>query len=112
MRRLLCLLLLLPGVLALPTHAQDTAPGNFRFEHLTVDQGLSHSDAMAVAQDQAGFIWVGTNRGLDRYDGDELKQYTLPITPEGIAGNRIKVLLVAPGGRLWLGGRAGRPQLL
>jgi len=84
--------------------AQDTAPSEFRFEHLTVDQGLSHSDAMAVAQDQAGFIWVGTNRGLDRYDGYELKQYLLPITRQGVAGNRIKVLHVAPAtGRLWVG---------
>ncbi|MDO7845525.1 two-component regulator propeller domain-containing protein [Hymenobacter sp. M29] len=84
--------------------AQDTAPSQFRFEHLTVDQGLSHSDAMAVAQDPAGFIWVGTNRGLDRYDGYGLKQYTLPINPRnGISANRFKTLHVAPDGRLWAG---------
>ncbi|MDO7849961.1 hybrid sensor histidine kinase/response regulator transcription factor [Hymenobacter convexus] len=92
-----------PG-LAPAARAQDTAPSEFRFEHLTVDQGLSHSDAMAVAQDQAGFIWVGTNRGLDRYDGYGLKQYTLPINPRnGISGNRISALLAAPDGRLWVG---------
>ncbi|MFD1871066.1 two-component regulator propeller domain-containing protein [Hymenobacter bucti] len=99
--------LLLGLLLARPARAQDTAPSEFRFEHLTVDQGLSHSDAMAVAQDQAGFIWVGTNRGLDRYDGYALKHYmlpaSLPITSKGIAGNRIKVLYAAPGGRLWVG---------
>ncbi|WP_201982396.1 hybrid sensor histidine kinase/response regulator transcription factor [Hymenobacter rubidus] len=89
--------------LALTARAQDTAPSEFRFEHLTVDQGLSHSDAMAVAQDRAGFIWVGTNRGLDRYDGYSLKTYTLPITREGVSGNRIKVLHLAPNGRLWVG---------
>ncbi|WP_022824503.1 hybrid sensor histidine kinase/response regulator transcription factor [Hymenobacter norwichensis] len=83
---------------------QNVAPSEFRFEHLTVDQGLSHSDAMAVAQDQAGFIWVGTNHGLDRYDGYSLKQYSLPINRRnGISANRIKVLHVAPGGRLWVG---------
>ncbi len=97
---LLCLLSWLPLV----AHAQNTAPGDFRFEHLTVDQGLSHSDALAVAQDRAGFIWVGTNRGVDRYDGYELKPYMLPITPDGVAGNRIKVLHVSPAtGRLWIG---------
>ena len=99
-----CLLLLLSGLLPRLALAQDTAPSEFRFEHLTVDQGLSHSDAMAVAQDHAGFIWVGTNRGLDRYDGYNLKPYTLPITRQGVAGNRIKVLHVAPAtGRLWVG---------
>jgi signal transduction histidine kinase/ligand-binding sensor domain-containing protein/DNA-binding response OmpR family regulator len=99
-------LLLLPLLLllALGARAQDTAPRDFRFEHLTVDQGLSHSDAMAVAQDRAGFIWVGTNRGLDRYDGYALRPYLLPITRQGMAGNRIKVLHVAPAtGRLWVG---------
>ncbi|TGE04684.1 hybrid sensor histidine kinase/response regulator transcription factor [Hymenobacter fodinae] len=84
--------------------AQRTTPNDFRFEHLTVDQGLSHSDAMAVAQDQAGFIWVGTNRGLDRYDGYGLKQYWLPVNSRnGISANRISVLHVAPTGRLWVG---------
>ena len=84
--------------------AQLTAPSEFRFEHITVDQGLSHSDGMAVAQDRSGFIWVGTNRGLDRYEGYSLKQYSLPINPRnGISGNRIKVLHVGADGRLWVG---------
>jgi signal transduction histidine kinase/ligand-binding sensor domain-containing protein/DNA-binding response OmpR family regulator len=90
-------------LLALVARAQDTAPGEFRFEHLTVDQGLSHSDAMAVAQDQAGFIWVGTNHGLNRYDGYALKQYWLPINSSGTSGNRTKVLHTDPSGRLWVG---------
>jgi signal transduction histidine kinase/ligand-binding sensor domain-containing protein/DNA-binding response OmpR family regulator len=84
--------------------AQDVAPHDFRFEHITVDQGLSHSDAMCMAQDPAGFIWVGTNRGLNRYDGYDLRQYLLPINPRnGQSSNRIKALLAAPGGRLWVG---------
>jgi signal transduction histidine kinase/ligand-binding sensor domain-containing protein/DNA-binding response OmpR family regulator len=101
-----CLITLL-FLLRLTTHsgwAQNVAPSEFRFEHLTVDQGLSHSDAMAVAQDQAGFIWVGTNRGLDRFDGYSLKQYSLPVNlRNGISANRIKVLHVAPNGWLWVG---------
>ncbi|GAB3242139.1 hybrid sensor histidine kinase/response regulator transcription factor [Hymenobacter seoulensis] len=96
---LIILLLLLPAA-----YAQQTPPADFRFEHLTVDQGLSHSDAMAVAQDPAGFIWVATNRGLDRYDGYSLKQYWLPVNQQnGISANRIKVLHAAPDGRLWVG---------
>jgi signal transduction histidine kinase/ligand-binding sensor domain-containing protein/DNA-binding response OmpR family regulator len=89
--------------------AQPIAPDQYRFEHLTVDQGLSHSDATAVAQDQAGFIWVGTNRGLDRYDGYTLKPYELPINPlNRMSANRITVLHVAASGQLWIGSdRAG-----
>ncbi|MDO7848484.1 two-component regulator propeller domain-containing protein [Hymenobacter sp. M29] len=89
--------------------AQNVRPADFRFEHLTVDQGLSHSDAMAVTQDRDGFIWVGTNRGINRYDGYQLKSYKLPINPRnGLPSNRIKVLFTAPNGQLWVGAeRAG-----
>jgi ligand-binding sensor domain-containing protein len=84
--------------------AQDTPPGEFRFEHITVDQGLSHSDAMCMAQDHDGFIWIGTNRGIDRYDGYGLKSYALPINPRnGQSSNRISALLAAPGRQLWVG---------
>jgi signal transduction histidine kinase/DNA-binding response OmpR family regulator/sugar lactone lactonase YvrE len=63
---------------------------------------------MTVAQDSSGFIWVGTHRGLDRYDGYQLKPYSLPVTKQGVAGNRIRTVYAAPGGRLWVGSdRAG-----
>ncbi|HEX8328943.1 MAG TPA: two-component regulator propeller domain-containing protein [Hymenobacter sp.] len=96
--------LLLALAVPLRGPGQVLAPRDFRFDHLTVDQGLSHSDAIAVAQDRAGFIWVGTHRGLDRYDGYGLKQYTLPINARnGISGNRIKTLAALPDGRVWVG---------
>ncbi|MBB5282716.1 signal transduction histidine kinase/ligand-binding sensor domain-containing protein/DNA-binding response OmpR family regulator [Rhabdobacter roseus] len=76
----------------------------FRFEHITVNQGLPHSDALCVAQDQAGFIWVGTNKGVVRYDGYSLKKYNLPLNDqEGINSNRVRALHVDPNGRLWVG---------
>ncbi|OGX87943.1 ligand-binding sensor domain-containing protein [Hymenobacter coccineus] len=84
--------------------AQPATADEFRFEHLSVDEGLAHSDAMAVAQDRAGFIWVGTNHGLDRYDGYELKPYALPINPlSGLSANRIQVLYADRTGQLWVG---------
>jgi signal transduction histidine kinase/DNA-binding response OmpR family regulator/sugar lactone lactonase YvrE len=92
------------ALLAPAAWAQDAAPSEFRFEHISVDEGLSHSDAMAVAQDRAGFIWIGTNRGLNRYDGYALKQYMLPVNPRnGLSSNRITALLLAPDQRLWVG---------
>ncbi|WP_324673231.1 two-component regulator propeller domain-containing protein [Hymenobacter sp. GOD-10R] len=82
----------------------QSAPGEFRFEHLTVNDGLSHSDAMAVVQDRAGFIWVGTNRGINRYDGYGLKKYILPVnSSNGLSGNRVRAFHVGPNGRLWVG---------
>jgi len=59
---------------------------------------------MAVVQDPAGFIWVGTNRGLDRYDGYNLKTYVLPVNGlNGLSANRIRTLFTDPAGRLWVG---------
>ncbi len=68
-----------------------------------MNEGLAHSDAIAVAQDPAGFIWIGSNRGLARYDGYTLRHYLLPSTPTGgMPGNRVKVVHRSPRGRLWV----------
>lgn len=75
-----------------------------RFEHITVNEGLAHSDAMCAEQDGAGFIWIGTNSGINRYDGYELKKYSLPLnTYSGLSGNRIRDLYTDVQGRLWAG---------
>jgi len=98
-----CFFIVLVGLLPTNSLAQRE-PDRPRFEHITVNEGLSHSDAMCVTQDQAGFIWVGTNNGINRYDGHELKQYTLPVnTRNGLSGNRIPALHTDSHGRLWAG---------
>ncbi|WP_375436450.1 two-component regulator propeller domain-containing protein, partial [uncultured Hymenobacter sp.] len=75
-----------------------------RFEHVTITEGLSHSDAITVAEDKEGFLWVGTNKGINRYDGYELETYFLPVNPlNGLSGNRIRMLHVGLTGRLWVG---------
>lgn len=85
------------------TRAQSNAP-RFRFEHITVDDGLAHSDAMTVVQGSSGFIWIGTNNGIDRYDGYDLKHYQLPASePTGVATNRMQLLSVDTRGKLWAG---------
>ncbi len=85
-----------------------TDPSPFRFEHITVNEGLSHSDAMAVVQDQQGFIWIATNKGVNRYDGYEIRHYLLPIDNEnGLSNNRVRTLHVSPQGVLWAGTEGG-----
>ena len=96
-------LFLLIGVAGGRAGAQSV-PQEPRFEHLTVNDGLLHSDAEAVAQDRAGFLWIGTNRGINRYDGYDLKKYTLPVNAlNGISSNRIHALHVGRDGQLWAG---------
>jgi ligand-binding sensor domain-containing protein len=101
-------LLVLCSLVVQMARAQPSSPSEFRFEHLSVDEGLAHSDAMTVTQDRTGFIWVGTNHGLDRYDGYGLKQYSLPVNPlNGLSANRIRVLHCDPAGQLWVGTERG-----
>ncbi|GAB4056069.1 two-component regulator propeller domain-containing protein [Spirosoma litoris] len=101
---LICSYCFLSAVLVPLAGIAQRESDQFRFEHITVNEGLSHSDAMCVTQDKAGFIWVGTNKGIDRYDGYGLKQYDLPLNDEdGIASNRIRALHIDQNGRLWVG---------
>ncbi|MBI9071045.1 MAG: hypothetical protein JEY94_05580 [Melioribacteraceae bacterium] len=46
-----------------------------KFERVSVDKGLSHSSVFAIHQDSKGFLWFGTQNGLNKYDGYEFKIY-------------------------------------
>ncbi len=48
---------------------------NVTFNHLTVEDGLSHNAVLSVGEDAQGFIWYGTHYGLNRYDGHRFKIY-------------------------------------
>nr|WP_321354011.1 two-component regulator propeller domain-containing protein [uncultured Draconibacterium sp.] len=50
-------------------------PGFLPLNHLGTDEGLSSSSVTSIAQDKNGFIWIGTRKGLNRYDGDRFKTY-------------------------------------
>ncbi|MEP3384665.1 MAG: response regulator [Flavobacteriaceae bacterium] len=64
------------------------------FTQLSVNEGLSHSDANCVVQDNNGYLWIGTNSGLNRYDGYNFKTFKWePNDILSIPGNRILELL-------------------
>ncbi|HTF29972.1 MAG TPA: two-component regulator propeller domain-containing protein, partial [Flavitalea sp.] len=63
---------ILSGIISLSSYAQDA---NVRFELFTVNEGLPQNYLLGLAQDSAGFIWIGTKDGLARYDGYSFKIY-------------------------------------
>jgi ligand-binding sensor domain-containing protein/signal transduction histidine kinase/CheY-like chemotaxis protein/AraC-like DNA-binding protein len=78
------------------------------FNHLTMENGLSQNSVMAIAQDKNQFIWMGTQHGLNRYDGYRFKIYTNSSdNHHSISDNVITSLLSDSKGRLWVGTENG-----
>ncbi|QJA07700.1 DUF5011 domain-containing protein [Romboutsia sp. CE17] len=48
---------------------------NINFKNITIEQGLSQSTVETMIQDSKGYLWFGTNDGLNRYNGYEFKVY-------------------------------------
>ena len=74
------------------------------FAHLSLEQGLPHQLVMALAQDRSGFLWLGTQGGLARWDGYRFRAY-LPQAddPYSMPDNSIQSLHTDRQGHLWIG---------
>jgi signal transduction histidine kinase/DNA-binding response OmpR family regulator/ligand-binding sensor domain-containing protein len=80
----------------------------YKFQFLTVDEGLSHTDAYDIAQDKQGYIWVGTLFGINRFDGYSIKKYYNSNAPSiNALKNRIRCICPDETGNIWLGTENG-----
>ncbi|MBI4751073.1 MAG: protein kinase [Acidobacteria bacterium] len=83
-------------------------PHQLRFGSIGLEQGLSQSSVMSLLQDHKGFLWVGTQDGLNRFDGLDFKIYrNHPQDPTSLANNFVKVLYEDRQGTLWVGTDGG-----
>ncbi|MEM7351966.1 MAG: two-component regulator propeller domain-containing protein, partial [Acidobacteriota bacterium] len=79
-----------------------------RFEHLSIEDGLSQSVVNTILQDSTGFLWVGTQNGLNRFDGYGFTVYRHEARdPTSLASDWVLVLREAPSGDLWVGTEGG-----
>ncbi|MFD2934210.1 two-component regulator propeller domain-containing protein [Spirosoma flavum] len=94
--------LLLVGLLVVQT--ANAQRQNIRFTHLTTNQGLSQNNVTCILQDRRGFMWFGTQDGLNKYDG---YTYTLyrndPQKSSSLSHSYIRTLFEDKQGRLWVG---------
>jgi len=115
---LICLLLILAvaGPLrsadpALPFWTSSAYPATF--EHLSVEQGLSQSSVYCMIQDRRGFLWFGTDSGLNRFDGLRfLVFHPEKNNPKSLSGDRILRMLEDHRGYIWLATRNGGITIL
>ena len=85
-------------------YSNNQPPPSVRFEHLSVEDGLAHSEVWAIAQDHLGFLWFGTQNGLSKYDGYSFKTYRHdPNDDSSLSDNYITSLFVDSEGMLWAG---------
>lgn len=83
----------------------QSQPTDIRFTHLNVNQGLSHSNVQSIVKDRHGFMWFGTQNGLNKYDGYRFTVYrNNPKDSNSIPFNDIRCLFEDGQGRLWIGG--------
>ena len=100
---------ILPGALlsffmVLGSISTTIAQDDILFEHLTVKDGLSQGSVLCVFQDSYGFIWLGTQDGLNRFDGYEFRIYKHdPSDPKSINDNFILSITEDSNKTLWVG---------
>ena len=83
--------------------AADTTLDKDEEHDLVVANELSNSRVQCIAEDADGYMWIGTFRGLNRYDGHEYHQYFCCDDTLGLPDNNVQGLLCDQKGRLWVG---------
>ncbi|HSL88476.1 MAG TPA: two-component regulator propeller domain-containing protein, partial [Ignavibacteriaceae bacterium] len=80
----------------------------FSFSHFTTKDGLSSNNVNSVIQDQKGFLWIGTEDGLNRFDGYSFKVYRNKRGDKSsLSNNFIWSLCEDKDGKIWIGTDGG-----
>ncbi len=104
-KKVYLLLCMLPLLLVGSVGAQNIS---MRFDHLTIQDGLSQSTVNDILQDSKGFLWFATDDGLNRYDGYEFTVYkNIPGDSTSISDNSINKLIEDRNGNIWIATKDG-----
>lgn len=79
-------------------------PTQFHFRHYNIENGVSSNNISTLFQDQKGYIWIGTENGLNRFDGNQftLYQKNNPLY-SNFHANSINTICETTDKKLWLG---------
>ncbi|MCP5089439.1 MAG: PAS domain-containing protein [Gammaproteobacteria bacterium] len=89
-----------------PVDAADSR--SIRFRHISSNDGLSQSFVYAILQDRQGYMWFGTQEGLNRFDGFDFTVFAHdPQDPDSISDESVRTIFEDRSGTLWIGTDAG-----
>lgn len=77
---------------------------NYSFRYYGREEGLMNLATESLLQDRAGFLWVGTQNGLYRFDGRRFKEFG---SSNGLPGNDLTQIEESSDGTLWVGSGSG-----
>lgn len=99
----LTLFLVVPACIFPQSSGTLSLAQEIKFEHLTIEDGLSYNQTLHVLQDRQGFIWVATRFGLNKFDGNEFTIYTHEKGNSiGLNANVVWSLYEDLDGKLWV----------
>ena len=88
----------------MPIEASAEIISDFKFENISIAEGLSNEDVTSIFQDSMGYMWIGTKDGLNRYDGEKIKIYNCnPEADNTLSSTYITDIEEDNYGNLWIG---------
>lgn len=98
-----CILLLLIFTFNLYSQADE-----IKFDRISTEDGLSQSVVTCIFKDKDGFMWFGTQDGLNKYDGFKFTVYkSVPFDSTSLSDNWVQAITEDNNGHLWIGTYSG-----
>ncbi len=95
-------------ILVFSASIKGTGQSSYVFHHLDTRNGLSNSNVTAILKDSYGFLWIGTQSGLNRYDGYRFRVYPITVSQNNLLWtNYISGLREDGWGNIWINNAYG-----
>jgi ligand-binding sensor domain-containing protein/serine phosphatase RsbU (regulator of sigma subunit) len=92
-------------IIALSLVQTEVSGQSYYFDQYSVKEGLAQSNVFDVLQDEEGYVWLGTESGISRFDGTHFINYH---SEDGTAEKAVKVIFKDSNNNLWFGHKAGK----
>lgn len=87
---------------------KDPLSQSLRIDHIGVDDGLTQGSVYHMLNDSRGFLWLGTQDGLNRYDGTHFRHYRPNVNDStALVGTNVSGIVEDRNGNLWIGTEYG-----